>query len=122
VKEDSSFHLNRHENAVNGNEVRIYTEQCAPMILVEMEGKPRSLIIDTGSCVSILKPGVSQGKLEVTNLLPHGETGEALTVGRQTLYLLIAGSRVYHTFYSAPSHVSGRLAVNRFLSKERSSS
>jgi hypothetical protein len=73
------------------------------MILVEIEGKPRSLIIDTGSCVSILKPGVLQGKLEATNLLPHGVTGEVLTVeGQQTLPLVIAGSRFYHTFLVSP--------------------
>jgi hypothetical protein len=53
--------------------------------------------------VSILQPGVSQGKIEATDLLPHGVTGEKLDVeGQQTLPLVIAGSRYYHTFLVSP--------------------
>jgi hypothetical protein len=90
-------------NAVSRNVVRINTEQGVPMIQVQIGGKPRSLIIDTGSCVSILKPGVSRGKIEATNLLPHGVTGEVLAVeGQQTLPLVIAGSKFYHTFVISP--------------------
>ena len=45
----------------------------------------RRLIVDTGSNVSILKPGVSSSDIKVTPLKRFGVTGETLDVkGRQT--------------------------------------
>ena len=49
--EDSSLHLYAPENAVKRPTVSILLERGAPSISVEIEGRVRRLIIDTGSNV-----------------------------------------------------------------------
>ncbi len=58
MNEDSSFHLNAPDNAVVKSAVCVLLEHGTPTISVEIEGMSRSLILDTGSNVSILQPGV----------------------------------------------------------------
>jgi hypothetical protein len=119
VKEDSSFHLNTAENAVNKPEVQIFMEQGAPTVWAETEGELRCQILDTRSCILILKPGVSRGKLEATNLLPQGVTGEALAVkGQQTLPLGIGGLWFHHNILVSPlpTEAAGLLGTD-FLTK-----
>jgi hypothetical protein len=68
-----------------------------------MEGEPKCLILDTVSCISIHKPGVSKSEIEATNLLPHGVKGEGLAVkGRPSLPFVIGGHRLHHTFLVSP--------------------
>jgi len=54
VKQDSSFHLRSPGNPVTTPTVSILLECGTPSILVNIEGKIRRLILDTGSNVSIL--------------------------------------------------------------------
>ena len=63
--EDSSLHLNAPENDVSSHKVSISMEHGAPTISVEVEGMSRSLILDTGSTISILQPGVSRSDVHV---------------------------------------------------------
>ena len=63
----------------------------------------RSLIIDTGSSVSILQPRVSNRKVKVTSMKPYGVTGEALDVKGRQFVSFELGGRVYkHTFLVCP--------------------
>jgi len=55
---DSSLHLCVPENAVGNPEIAVLFEQGTPSIALEIEGKWQRLIVDTGSNVSILQPGV----------------------------------------------------------------
>jgi len=57
ANEDRSFHLNASDNAVEQSSVCVLLEQGAHTISLEIEGIARSLILDTGSNVSILQPG-----------------------------------------------------------------
>jgi hypothetical protein len=50
-----------------------------PAIKADIEGVERSLI-DTGSDVSILKPGISKANITDTTLRPYGVTGETREV------------------------------------------
>jgi hypothetical protein len=83
VKEDSYFHLHSPDNAVTTPTVSILLEGGTPFLLVDIEGNMRRLILDTGSKVSILQPGVSRSDVLVKSLKSYGVTGEALdTKGR----------------------------------------
>jgi len=68
VNEDSSFHLNAPENAVRIHKVSITMEYGVPTISVEIESMSRSLILDTGSNISILQPGISRCNVQVTTV------------------------------------------------------
>jgi hypothetical protein len=48
----------------------VQLEHDTPTILVEIEGMSRKLIIDTGSNVSILQPGLSRGYVEIAQTEP----------------------------------------------------
>ena len=72
----------------------------------------RSLIIDTGSDVSILKPGILNANIRGTTLRPYGVTGENLEVkGRQTVSLGLGDRKFDHTFLVGPlpTEVAGLL-------------
>ena len=60
MNEDSSFHLATPDNAVKKFSVSVQLELGAPTISVEIKGMARRLILDTGSNVSIMQPGISQ--------------------------------------------------------------
>jgi len=78
-------------------------EHGTPSIKADIEGVERSLIIDTGSDVSILQPGVSNTSMRSTTLSPYGVTGETLDVkGRQTVLLGLGGRKFDHMFLVCP--------------------
>ena len=78
VKEDSSFRLNAPENAVTKLTVPvpILLEHGTPTISAIIEGMPRSLILDTGSNISITQPDISRSNVQVTTQEPYGVTGD----------------------------------------------
>jgi hypothetical protein len=72
VKKDSfSCLASPPENAVKRQLVPILIEQGSPNT-VRVEGKLRTLIVDTGSKVSLLEPEVSRSDVSVTVLKPFG--------------------------------------------------
>jgi hypothetical protein len=86
VIENSSLHLNAPENAVSGHKASISMEHGAPTISVEIDGMSRSLILDTGSTISILQPGMSRSDVHVTAVEPYGVIEDILDIrGRQLL-------------------------------------
>jgi len=58
VEDDSSHRLSVPEKAVTVKRVATEMEHGTPVIKADIEEVERSLIIDTGSNVSILKPGI----------------------------------------------------------------
>jgi len=63
----------------------------------------KRLIIDTGSKVSILQPGVSRRDVRVTVMKPYGVTGEALDIkGQQLVSFVLGGRKFTHTFLACP--------------------
>jgi hypothetical protein len=78
-------------------------EQGSPAILLEIEGETKCLIIDSGSSVSILQPGVSRRDIGVTAIYPYGVTGENLVIqGRQCVSFILGGKTFRHTFIRFP--------------------
>ena len=63
----------------------------------------KRLIIDTGSNVSILQPGVSRRDVRVTARKPYGVTGEDLDIkGQQLVSFVLGGRKFSHTFLVCP--------------------
>jgi hypothetical protein len=66
-------------------------------LTVDIEGVRRRLIIDTGSNVSIMKPGAASSDIRATPLKPFGVTGETLDVrGRQSVTFELGGREFKH--------------------------
>jgi len=118
VKEDSSFHLNAHENAVKISAIPML-EHGTPTFSVEIEGVWRRLILDTGSNVSIQQPGVSKSDFRVTAMRPYGVTGEFLDIkGLQSVSFQWDSCEINHSFLvcSLPTGAAGLLGTD-FMEK-----
>jgi len=90
-------------------------EHGTPAIKADIEGVERSLIMDTRSDVSILKPGISNANIRDTNLRPYGVTGKNLEVkGRQTVSLGLGGRKFNHTCLvcTLPTEAAGLLGTH----------
>lgn len=73
---DSSPHLRTHGNAVEKPNSPL-VEQGAPSISIEIIGRARRLIVDTGSNVSYTPTGVSHSQIMDSTLKPFGVTGSS---------------------------------------------
>jgi len=97
----------------------ILLEQGTPTVSVEIEGLSRSLIIDTGSNVSLLQLAVSSRGVRITQTKSHCVTGEALDVkGLWTATFLLNRREYTNTFLvcSLPTEAAGLLGTD-FLEK-----
>jgi len=115
VKEDSSFRLNAPENAVTKLTVPILLEHGTPTISAVIEGMSRSLILGTGSNISIMQPGISISNVQVTTLEPYGVTGDVLDIrGQQSVTFLLNGSEFTHSILecSFPTKAAGLLGTD----------
>jgi len=115
VKEDSSSRLKAPENAVTRPVVSVQLEHGTPFIWVDIEGVSRNLILDTGSNISILQPGVSKSDMRVATEKPYGVTGETLDIkGRQFVSFVLNGREFNHTILvcSLPSNAAGLLGMD----------
>ena len=115
AKDDSSFHLNLSQNAVKGTKVPIRLEHGTPTITVEIEGMSMSLILDTGSDISILQPGISKSNVSFISLEPYGVTGDALDIrGQQTVNVVLNGREFTHSFLvcSLPTAAAGLIGTD----------
>ena len=101
--EGSSLHLYSPEDAAKSPTAPIVMEQGTPTVTVDIEGAQRDLILDTGSNISILQPGVSQSDVRCTSIKPYGVTGETLEIrGQQAVSFRLDGHEFKHPFYVCP--------------------
>ena len=99
---DSSLHLDAPRIAVSRPTSSVPFEQGFPTVSLEIEGKLKRLIIDTGSNVSILQPGVSRRDIRITGMKPYGVT-EALDIkGQQLVSFVLGGRKFSHTCLVCP--------------------
>ena len=66
----------------------VLLEHVTPSISVDIEGVARRLILDTGSNVSIMQPGISGSAVEVTHIRPYGVTRKSSILRANRLFLL----------------------------------
>jgi len=76
--------------------------QLAMQFALSVQEAERSLIIDTGSSISILQPGVSRSEVTTTGIKPYDVTEEVLDMtGRQSLSFMLGGKSFTIRFWSA---------------------
>jgi len=83
ANKDNSFHLATSDNAVKTFSVYVLSEFGIHTISVEIEGMAGRLILDTGSNVSIMQPGISTCDVRVPLVKPYCVTGETLKIKGQ---------------------------------------
>jgi hypothetical protein len=85
------------------------------LLQVEVEGQHNQFLIDSGTSLSIVMPGVDQAEVNPTNTAPRGITGTKLkSLGSQRIGIKL-GNRVYsHEYVVTPLDVeySGLLGVD----------
>ena len=105
MKEDRSSRLEATGNAITRFAVSVALEQGTPSISMRMEGKVRVMVIDTGSNISLVQPGVSKSEVRHTDVRPYGVTGETLDVkGRQAVSFVLGGREFNHEFLACSPH------------------
>jgi hypothetical protein len=115
VKDDSSSRLDASVNAVTKPTISVALEPGTPSISVRIEGVVRDLIVDTGSNISILQPGILKSEFKFTDSRLYGVTGETLDVkGRQTVSFVLGGRKFNHQFLvcSLPTEAAGLIGMD----------
>jgi hypothetical protein len=90
-------------------------EHGTPTVAADIEGMSRSLILDTGSNISIMQPCISRSNVQVTAMEPYGVTGNVLDVrGQQTVTVRLNGREYTHPFLvcSLPTKAAGLLGTD----------
>jgi hypothetical protein len=90
----------------------------APTICVDMAGAARTFIVDTGSSVSFIQPGVSSSGTSDANVSPIGVTGANLGIeGEQEVEFSFRDWIFRHTFYvcSLPTDADGLVGMNLLM-------
>jgi hypothetical protein len=98
--------------------VKVATHLGAPTIQVNVLSGEKSFIIDTGSNVSLVQPGVSNNKMKAASVTPFRETGDDLEItGIQEIEFRCNSYNYCHQFYvcSLPTDADGIIGMD-FLS------
>jgi hypothetical protein len=98
-REDSACYLSSFQNAVEYQVVNLGDLNNAPVIRATVGGRQRIVLIDTGSSVSLIQPGVCTSKLRRSSVTPFGVTGDELQLkGEQYVKFCVQGQTYSHSF------------------------
>jgi hypothetical protein len=114
-KGSSSFHLSVSQNTAEYHAVDVIIQQGTPTIQATIRSTQRNFIVDTGSNISLIKPGVSNNRIVNTNVAPFGVTGNDLEVaGVQKIEFWCNSKKYCHLFYvcSLPTDVDGIIGMD----------
>ena len=71
----------------------------APIVRAVIGGSLRTVLVYTGSSISLIQPGVCSTEINRATVTPYGVTGEELRVqGKQVVILTINGETYTHEF------------------------
>jgi len=90
-------------------------ERGTPYLTIDIEGAETRLRVDTGSNISILKPGVASSDIMVIPLKTFGVNGETLDIrGRESVTSELGGREFNHTFLvcQLPTDAAGLLGAD----------
>ena len=80
--------------AGNSQQIALDNLNGAPSIRVVIEGCPRILLIDTGSSLSLIEPGVRSTPIDHARVIPYGVTGDEMQVkGEELVHFKLRGER-----------------------------
>jgi len=116
---DTSFHISVPENDGNFT-VRMQSIAGDPTIKAKISGIHRVFVLDTGSGISLIQPGVYSSEIKPTNLSPFGVTGKELEIQRiQEVTFHLNGRKFSHQFCvcSLPTDADGIIGMD-FLAEK----
>jgi hypothetical protein len=119
---DSAFHVLVPENVADYLVVPVQSTVGTPIVNVEITGTRREFVLDTGSGISLIQPGVYSSEVNPTNVSPFGVTGKELEIkGVQDVLVHLGGKTFNHQFCvsSLPTEADGILGVD-FLAGKKS--
>jgi hypothetical protein len=93
-------------------------DHTTPTVLVEIQGVKRTPILDSGSCCSILQPGVADEPMVCTEFVPFGVTGKNLDgKGEQSIKFLMGSVTFSFNFVvcKLPISAAGILGIDFLL-------
>ena len=114
---ESSFHLFLPQNAVSYHAVIVRIQRGTPTIRAIISGSQKTLILDTGSSISLIQPGVSSNRIRATNVTSFGVTGDELSIkGKQDVELQITSRYYRRSFcvYTLPTDAGGIISIDFF--------
>jgi hypothetical protein len=77
----------------------VSTATGAPTVWVELDGVRRQSILDSGSSMSLIQPGISQAEITTIQMAPVGITGDELPMtGAQVIEFSMGGEALHHSF------------------------
>jgi flagellar biosynthesis component FlhA len=98
-KGSTSFQISVPQNTIGYHAVKVFTQQGAPTIQATIRGTQRNFIVDTGSNVPLIKPGISNNRIINTNLAPFGVTGNEFEIaGVQEIEFWCSTKKYCHPF------------------------
>jgi len=91
----------------------------APIVLAVTGGRPRTVLLDTGSSISLIQPGVCTSEITRASVTPFEVTGDELRVkGEQRVIIIINGETYNHEFCVCDLATEADVIVGRdFLKK-----
>jgi hypothetical protein len=118
---DSAFHVLVPENVADYLVVTVQSRAGTPTVSVEILGTQREFVLDTGSGISLIQPGVYSSEVKPTNLSPFGVTGKELEIkGVQDVQFHLGRKKFSHQFCvcSLPTEADGTLGVDFLAGKK----
>jgi hypothetical protein len=112
---DSAFHVLVPENVDDYLVVPVQSRFGTPTVEVEIAGTRREFVLDTGSGISLIQPGVYSAEVTPTNISPFGVTGKQLEIkGVQEVLFHLGGKTFSHQFCvcSLPTEADGIFGVD----------
>lgn len=109
------------QNAVDRHSAKISWDRSTPTLFATIEGCKRRFILDTGSSISLIQPGIISEVVQATDLIPFGVTGDKLEIkGEQEVVFAVNKVQYKHQFLvcklpSKPSKHAGILGVDFLL-------
>jgi len=98
----SSLHFSIPENAVGRPTSSLLLEQLAPSVTLEVERTARRLILNTGSNVSLLQPGISRIDVRDSPKALRIDPGSPGHKRPAPSFLHVGGRKLDHFFWYVP--------------------
>jgi len=99
-RDDSARYIYFTKDAASSQESQLDCLNGAPSVRALIGGRPRTVLVDTESSISLIQPGVCTSETNRASVTPFGVTGDELRVkGEQRVIITINGETYTHEFY-----------------------
>jgi hypothetical protein len=118
---DSAFHVVVPKNVADYLVVPVQSRVGTPTVEVEIAGTRKDFVLDTGSGIPLIQPGVYPTEVKPSNVSPFGVTGKELEIkGVQDVPFYLGCNTFSHQICvcSLPTEADGILGVDFLAGKK----